>query len=213
MIFKVCLEASPCNKLNKVLKELEKDKVNYEVCREPMYNWSHRNDLIKLWSNVITMGPSQGHSFYFLVNSIFNKYNNNLYYADLQSRIKKKTVVFERSLYTDFYVVAMFLYSRNQLNYNELKLIEQIFKYFISKIPLVNLFIRVRVKHCLDEQKYIKGVPVTPEILSSYDEILDEVFSGKDNYISLDWEDNQTPEELTDKIKLIIKSRSKNFYR
>ena len=210
MGFKICLEASPCNKLNKIIKEFERDRVDYEVCREPMYNWSYRNDLIKLWSNIITMNPNQGHSFYFLINSIFNKYNNNLQCTSVQNNVKKKVLVFERSLFTDFYVVARFLYCRKQLNISELKLIEQIFKYFNAKIPLVNLFIRIR--HHPKEQEYIKGVAISNEILSFYDSILDEVFSGKNNYILIDWKD-ESPEEITDKIKKIIKSRSKNFYR
>ena len=206
MFFKICIESPPCSGLNKILKLLEKN--NNEICREPMYNWYWKNYIIETWKKVVL--PSQSPlnpCFYFIVNSIFNKFSNSFQYTS-QSRIRKKIIIFERSLYSDFFVLTKLFYMRKVINHQELKLIEQLFKYFISKIPLVNIFIRVVVVKKQNQdppQNFIKGVKIPLEIINEYNSLLDDMFqSDKDKFVTVKWNDGETIQDVVEKINNII---------
>ena len=215
MTMTIAIESDPgSNITSQFLKFLDGDR-NIRYHREPLYNWKYYSLLEDFWKDITSEEINTTSStFLVLVKSIFDKYNRIISISNStieNSRFnKRKANIFERSIFTDFYVLTNTLRSLKKISDIEYDIIKSLYKHFETRTSVMNYSFYIKTPAI---ERTIQNSKVSPEFIKEYQKHMENYFqSGNQNVKIFDWDGTEEGmEKIANNIKNIIDKNYKKF--
>lgn len=207
----VAIESDPGSNVGSYfISNLSGDK-NIKYHREPLYNWKYYPLLEKFWKEITQENIQNNSIFIVLIKSIFDKYNRIVNVSNSNNNFyRKKVDIFERSIFSDFYVFVNSLRTYKKLNDIEYEIIKSLFRYFESKTSIMNYFFYIKT---VPSDRIIQGSRVSSEFIKLYqNNVLNFFEMGNKNCKVYNWDGTEEQmQKIINSIKNIIESNYKKF--